>query len=58
MKLVFIDDEQTFLKYIAKRLVLEGFAVKTTFSGEEGVAAAAQEVFDVAVVDLDRKSVV
>ncbi|MEE4365317.1 MAG: response regulator [Desulfotignum sp.] len=52
MKLLFIDDEQTFLKYIAKRLVLEGFAVKTTFSGEEGVAAAAQEVFDVAVVDL------
>lgn len=52
MKLLFIDDEQTFLKYIAKRLILEGFAVKTTFSGEEGVAAAAQEVFDVAVVDL------
>ncbi len=52
MKLLFIDDEQTFLKYIAKRLKLEGFTVKTTFSGEEGVAAAAQEVFDVAVVDL------
>ena len=52
MKLLFIDDEQTFLKYIAKRLVLEGFAVKTTFSGEEGVAAAAQQMFDVAVVDL------
>jgi DNA-binding NtrC family response regulator len=52
MKLLFIDDEQTFLKYIAKRLMLEGFEVKTTFSGEEGVAAAAQEVFDVAVVDL------
>lgn len=52
MKLLFIDDEQTFLKYIAKRLMLEGFTVKTTFSGEEGVAAAAQEVFDVAVVDL------
>ena len=52
MKLLFIDDEQTFLKYIAKRLMLEGFTVKTTFSGEEGVAAAAREVFDVAVVDL------
>ncbi|HKL01684.1 MAG TPA: response regulator [Desulfotignum sp.] len=52
MKLLFIDDEQTFLKYIAKRLMLEGFSVKTTFSGEEGVAAAVQEVFDVAVVDL------
>ena len=52
MKLLFIDDEQTFLKYMAKRLVLEGFSVKTTFSGEEGVEAAAKEDFDVAVVDL------
>jgi len=52
MKLLFIDDEQTFLKYLAKRLVLDGFTVKTTFSGEEGVQAAANEKFDVAVVDL------
>ncbi|MCP4718133.1 MAG: response regulator [Desulfobacteraceae bacterium] len=52
MKLLFIDDEQTFLKYLAKRLVLDGFTVKTTFSGEEGVEAAARENFDVAVVDL------
>ncbi len=52
MKLLFIDDEQTFLKYLAKRLVLDGFTVKTTFSGEEGVDAAAKEDFDVAVVDL------
>lgn len=52
MKLLFIDDEQTFLKYLAKRLVLDGFDVKTTFSGEEGVEAASKEDFDVAVVDL------
>lgn len=52
MKLLFIDDEQTFLKYLAKRLVLDGFTVTTTFSGEEGVEAAAREEFDVAVVDL------
>lgn len=52
MKLLFIDDEQTFLKYLAKRLMLEGFTVKTTFSGEEGVEAASKEDFDVAVVDL------
>ncbi len=52
MKLLFIDDEQTFLKYLAKRLVLDGYTVKTTFSGEEGVDAAAKENFDVAVVDL------
>ena len=52
MKLLFIDDEQTFLKYLAKRLILDGFEVKTTFSGEEGVEAASKEDFDVAVVDL------
>lgn len=52
MKLLFIDDEQTFLKYLAKRLVLDGFEVKTTFSGEEGVEVASKEEFDVAVVDL------
>lgn len=52
MKLLFIDDEQTFLKYLAKRLILDGFTVKTTFSGEEGVEAASKEDFDVAVVDL------
>jgi two-component system NtrC family response regulator len=52
MKLLFIDDEQTFLKYLAKRMMLEGFEVTTTFSGEEGVAAAAKQPFDVAVVDL------
>jgi len=52
MKLLFIDDEQTFLKYLAKRLVLDGFTVKTAFSGEEGVEAAAKEEFDVVVVDL------
>jgi two-component system NtrC family response regulator len=52
MKLLFIDDEQTFLKYLAKRMMLEGFEVTTTFSGEEGVAAAAKEPYDVAVVDL------
>lgn len=52
MKLLFIDDEQTFLKYLAKRLVIDGFNVTTTFSGEEGVEAATNEEFDVAVVDL------
>ncbi|MCP3940622.1 MAG: response regulator [Desulfobacteraceae bacterium] len=52
MKLLFVDDEQTFLKYLAKRLILDGFTVKTAFSGEEGVEAAAKQEFDVAVVDL------
>lgn len=52
MKLLFIDDEQTFLKYLAKRFILEGYEVVTTFSGEQGVQEAENQEFDVAVVDL------
>lgn len=52
MKLLFIDDEQTFLKYLAKRLSLDGFSVTTAFSGEEGLDLASKENFDVAIVDL------
>ena len=52
MKLLFVDDEQTFLKYLANRMVLEGFTVKATFSGEEAIQAAAEDDFDVAIVDL------
>ncbi len=52
IKVLLIDDEQTLVEYLAKRLLREGFTVKATFSGEEAVQAAAGENFDVAVVDL------
>lgn len=52
MKLLFVDNEQTFLKYLTNRMVLEGFTVKATFSGEEAIQAAAEEDFDVAIVEL------
>lgn len=47
-----IDDEETLLEYLSKRLLREGFTVKATFSGEEAVEVAADDNFDVAVVDL------
>nr|WP_320013960.1 response regulator [uncultured Desulfobacter sp.] len=52
MKLLFVDHEQTFLKYLTNRMVLEGFTVKATFSGEEAIQAAAEEDFDVAILEL------
>ena len=52
MKLLFVDNEQTFLKYLTNRMVLEGFTVKATFSGEEAIQAAEIEDFDVAIVEL------
>ena len=52
IRVLLIDDEQTLLEYLSKRLLREGFTVKVTFSGEEALQAAADENFDVAVVDL------
>ncbi len=52
VKVLLIDDEQTLVEYLAKRLLREGFTVKATFSGEEAVQTASNENFDVAVVDL------
>ena len=52
IRVLLIDDEQTLLEYLAKRLLREGFTVKVTFSGEEALQAAAEEDYDVAVVDL------
>ena len=52
IKVLLIDDEQTLLEYLSKRLLREGFTVKAVFSGEEALDVAADEHFDVAVVDL------
>lgn len=52
IRVLLIDDEQTLLEYLAKRLLREGFTVKVTFSGEEAMQVAAEEDYDVAVVDL------
>ena len=52
IRVLLIDDEETLLEYMSKRLLRKGFTVKATFSGEEAVKAAEQEHFDVAIVDL------
>ena len=52
IKVLLIDDEQTLLEYLSKRLLREGFTVKATFSGEEAMEVATNDNFDVAVVDL------
>ncbi|MFP4085601.1 MAG: response regulator [Desulfobacteraceae bacterium] len=52
IRVLLIDDEETLLEYLSKRLLREGFMVKATFSGEEAIEVAADDHFDVAVVDL------
>jgi two-component system NtrC family response regulator len=52
IRVLLIDDEETLLEYMSKRLLKKGFTVRATFSGEEAVEAAKEEHFDVAIVDL------
>ncbi len=52
MKLLCIDDEQTFLQYLVKRLISQGFEVVPAFSGEQAIILAARERFDAALIDL------
>lgn len=52
IKVLLVDDEETLLEYLSKRLLKKGFTVRATFSGEEAIEAAKEENFDVAIVDL------
>jgi len=52
IKVLLIDDEETLIEYLSKRLLREGFTVKVTFSGEEAIEVAKSDQYDVAVVDL------
>ncbi|NVM21907.1 MAG: response regulator [Desulfobacterales bacterium] len=52
MRILLVDDEETLLEYLSKRLLKQGLTVKATFSGEQAIEAAKDEHFDVAVVDL------
>jgi DNA-binding NtrC family response regulator len=51
IKLLMVDDEVKFLESISKRLALKDFDVIATSNGEEAIASAENDFFDVAVVD-------
>jgi len=52
IRILLVDDEETLIEYLSKRLLKQGYTVKAAFSGEDAVAVANKEHFDVAVVDL------
>lgn len=52
IKILLVDDEVKFLESIAKRLELRNLEVMTATSGEESIAAAEKNLFDVAILDL------
>ena len=51
IKLLLVDDELDFLQAITERLRLKDFDVVEASTGKEAIAAAENELFDVAVVD-------
>ena len=51
IKLLMVDDEVKFLESISKRLALKDFDVIAASNGEEAIASAENDLFDVAVVD-------
>jgi DNA-binding NtrC family response regulator len=52
LKLLIVDDESRFLKTISQRLKLRGFAVATATNGQDAIALARQQPFEVALLDL------
>ncbi len=52
IRVLLVDDEETLIEYMSKRLLKKGFDVKTAFSGQEALKVAEEAHFDVAVVDL------
>lgn len=52
IRILFVDDEERFLKTLGDRLTLRDFEVVTVTSAKEALDAAAKRSFDLALVDL------
>jgi len=51
-KILVIDDEKNILRLIQNEFSEEGFEVTTALSGEEGLEIAAQQKFNLVLLDL------
>jgi two-component system OmpR family response regulator len=52
MRALIIEDDQTIAEFVARGLRESGFVVDRASDGEEGLAAALKDAYDVAIVDL------
>jgi two-component system, OmpR family, response regulator len=52
MKVLLVDDEKKFAIMLAKRLALREIEVDFTFSGEDALLKAENNVYDVAILDV------
>jgi len=57
IRLLLVDDEEAYVKILAKRLAKRNYEVAVAFSGTQGIQAARREDFDVAVLDLKMEDV-
>jgi len=52
MKIILVDDEQKFIKMLAKRLALRGIQADVVFNGDEAIKKNSIARYDVAVLDI------
>jgi len=52
IRVLLVDDEEAYVSTLSKRLTKRNFFVTTALSGGEGIQAARQQDFQVAVLDL------
>lgn len=52
MKVILVDDEEKFVKMLAKRLSLRGINADIAFTGEEAIKKIGNTGYDLAVLDL------
>lgn len=52
MKVLLVDDEKKFATMLAKRLALRGIDIDYVYTGEDAIAKAQTESYDVAILDV------
>ncbi len=52
MRVIIVDDEQKFIRMLAKRLVMRGIETDVVDSGEEAIKKIAHTGYDIAVLDI------
>lgn len=52
MRVILVDDEQKFIKMLAKRLAFRGIQADVVFSGDDAIKKMSSTDYDVAVLDI------
>ena len=51
-RILLVDDEESFIEALQKRLTARGFSVDASGSGEDAISKAERHTFDVVILDL------